>query len=140
MFKCSGISLYDICTYDVTSTSIASQGFRHLVTEALRKFAKFVSTGIDWPYQDVKGVLFDHKIISNLNAKWILKENIRPFTNDKVNYYCFVSTNCLKYNKTDQDKCVECRNVTRFLNFLKFVYRAVEIRNNDFLNYQSNQK
>ena len=52
MLKCSGISFNDVCIYDVTSASIASQGFRHLVTEALRSFAKVVSTGTDWPYQD----------------------------------------------------------------------------------------
>ena len=131
MKKCSGISFNDVCIYDVTSASIASQGFRHLVTEALRNFANFVSTGTDWPYQDAKGVLFDNKITSNKKAKWILKETFRPFTNDKVNCYYFVSTNCLKYNKTDQDKCVECRNVTLLKTFRKRCNRAVEIRNND---------
>ena len=39
-FKSSGISLNDVCTSDVTSLSITSQRFRHLVTEALRNFAK----------------------------------------------------------------------------------------------------
>ena len=57
MFKCSGISFNDVCIYDVTSASIASQGFRHLVTEALRNFTNFLSTSIYWPYQDAKGVL-----------------------------------------------------------------------------------
>ena len=131
MKKCSGIFFNDVCIYDVTSASIASQGFRHVVIEALINFANFVSTGTDWPYQDAKCVLFDNKITSNQNAKWLLKETFRPFTNDKVNCYYFVSTNCLKYNKTDQDKCVECRNVTLLKTFRKRCNRAVEIRNND---------
>ena len=69
MYKCSGISFNDVCIYDVTSASIASQGFRHLVTEALRNFANFVLTGTNCSYQDAEGVLFDDKITSNLNAK-----------------------------------------------------------------------
>ena len=131
MFKCSDISLNGVCIYDVTSASIVSQGCRHRVTEVLRNFTNFVSTGTDWSYQDAKGVRFDNKITSNLYAKWILKETVRPFTNDKVNCYYFVSTNCLKYNKTDQEKCVECRNVTLLKAFRKRCNRAVEIRNND---------
>ena len=39
--------------------------------------------------------------------------------------------NGLKYNTTDQDKCVECRNVTFLKTFRKRCSRAVEIRNND---------
>ena len=45
-FKCGAISLNDVCTYDMTSISITSQGFRHLITEALRNFASFLSTSI----------------------------------------------------------------------------------------------
>ena len=48
MLKFSGISFNDVCIYDVISASIASQEFRHLVTEALRNYANFVSTGTDW--------------------------------------------------------------------------------------------
>ena len=128
MFKCSDISLNDVCTYEVTSTSIASQGFRYLVAEALRNFANIVYTGTDWPYQDAKDLLFDNKITSNINAKRILKENFRTFTSDKVNYYYFVSINYLKYNKTEHEKCVEYRDVTLLKCFRK---RYVEIRNND---------
>ena len=47
MFKYSGIPLNDTCIYDVSSTSIASQGFRHFVTEVIRNFATIISTGID---------------------------------------------------------------------------------------------
>ena len=47
MFKYSGIPLNDTCIYDVSSTSIASQGFRHFVTEVIRNFANIISTGID---------------------------------------------------------------------------------------------
>ena len=67
---------------------------------------------IKWKINIIYYFLFDNKITSNQNAKWLLKETFRPFTNDKVNCYYFVSTNCLKYNKTDQDKCVECHNIT----------------------------
>ena len=63
-----------------------------------------------------------------LNVSFLITRSLQ---NDKVNCYYAVSKNNLKYNKTDQDKCVECRNVTFLKNVLKFVYRAVEIRNND---------
>ena len=42
MLNYSGISCNDMCIYDMTSASIASQRFRHLVTETLRNFANFV--------------------------------------------------------------------------------------------------
>ena len=37
----------------------------------------------------------------------------------------------MKYNKTDQDKCVECRNVTLLKTFRNGCNIADDIRNND---------
>ena len=59
--KCKGINLFDVSKNEVSSISVVKKGFRHLVTEALRHFASYISTSLDWPFGEAKGVLFDMK-------------------------------------------------------------------------------
>ena len=102
--KCMGINLFDVSKNEVSSVSVVKKGFRHLVTEALRYFASYISTSIDWPFGEAKCVLFDMKNTSSLQMKWILNEFFRPFVSDKINCYNFVSENCCIYTNSGQDR------------------------------------
>ena len=77
--KCMEINLFDISKNEVSSVSVVKKGFRHLVIEAIRSFTRYISTSLDWPFGEAKGVFFDMKNTSLLKMKWLLKEFFRPF-------------------------------------------------------------
>ena len=129
--KYMGINLFDVSKNEVSSVSIVKKGFRHLVTEAIQNFARYISTNLDWPFGEAKGVLFDMKNAASLKMKLLLKEFFRPFASDKINCYNFVSKNCCMYINSGQDRCMNCLDSDLIKSLRRRCVRAIELRMND---------
>ena len=100
--------MFDVSKNDFSTTSVVKKGFGHLVTEAIRKFSRYIWTSLGWPFAEAKGILFDMKNTTVLKMKWLLKEFFRPFASDKIKCYNFESTNFCIYINSDQDRCMNC--------------------------------
>ena len=126
-----GINLIDVSKNEVSSVSIVKKGFRQLITESIRNFARYISTSLDWTFGETKGVLFDMKNTSPLKMKWLLKEFCRLFASDKINCCNFVSANCCMYINSGQDRCMNCLDSDLIKSLRRRYVRAVELRMNN---------